>query len=118
MKIKSFVITSALVGGLFCSASAVTTVASAKNASFEAPAPASVVSPANLPSSLKGATVTLRLTVDAAGNPSDIKVVGEDNAKVRLSLVSAVAQWKFKPALKNGVPVSSKVVLPLQLVED
>jgi TonB family protein len=114
MNIKSLVIASALAGGLFCSASAITTVAPAN---FQAPVPASVVSPTDLPPSLKGVIVTLRLTVDAAGNPSNIKIVRGDSEALRRNLVSAVSQWKFKPALKNGVPVATQIELPLQLVE-
>jgi TonB family protein len=117
MNIKSLVIASALAGGLFCSASAITTVTPGQITNFVAPVPASVVSPTDLPPSLKGATVILRLTVDAAGNPSNIKIVRGDSEALRRNLVSAVSQWKFKPALKNGVPVATQIELPLQLVE-
>jgi hypothetical protein len=32
------------------------------------------------------------------------------------SLTAAVAQWEFTPVQKNGVPVATKVVLPLKLI--
>jgi len=119
MKIKSLVIASALAGGLFVSASALTTVDASGRpaAAFEAPAPAAIVAPTDLPRSHLGATVTLRFTVDAAGHATDIKVVGERNATLSRSLQAAVSQWKFKPALRNGVPVTTKVELPLELQE-
>ncbi|SDS16647.1 TonB family protein [Opitutus sp. GAS368] len=117
MKIKSLVIASALAGGLFCSASALTTVAPGKIANFEAPAPESVVSPTRLPASSNGSIVTLSMTIDESGRPHNIKVVSRGDQDLAPRLVSAVSQWKFKPALRNGVPVSIKVVLPLQLIE-
>lgn len=121
MKTKSFVIAAALVGGLFASASAVTIVdtglAALVAGKFEAPVPASIVHPVNLPPSYIGATVNLKFTVDETGQAHDIRVVSNKDRVVAKSLASAVSQWKFTPARMNGVPVSSKVELPLQLVE-
>lgn len=120
MKTKSLVIAAALLGGLLSSASAFTLVVPAAPApplKFEAPAPATVVSPTELPSSFKGQTVDVALTISASGEVSDIRLVRGTDRYLTKSLVSALSQWKFTPARKNGVPVSSKVVLPLQVVE-
>ena len=120
MKTKSLVIAAALVGGLLSTASALTLVAPNTNATgpvkFEAPVPAKIVSPINLPRSHMGATVNLKFTVDENGQAHDIRVVSDKDRAAAKSLVSAISQWKFTPARKNGVPVSSKVILPLELV--
>ena len=119
MKTKSLVI-AALLGGLLSSASAFTLVTPAATATpvkFEAPVPSKVVSPTELPPSFKGQTVDVSFTVDVNGQVSNVRLVRATDQYLTKSLVSALSQWKFTPARKNGVPVSTKVVLPLQLVE-
>ena len=120
MKSKSLVIAATLLGGLFSSVSALTIDAPGANAAapdkFEAPVPVSVVNPTNLHPSYKGATVNMKFTVDETGQAHDIRVVSDKDRAAAKSLVSAISQWKFTPARKNGVPVSSKVILPLELV--
>ncbi len=120
MKTKSLVIAAALLGGLFSSASAFildAPAAPAPSVKFEAPTPAKVVSPTGLPSSYKGQTVEVAFTISAAGEVSDVRLVRGIDPNLTKRLVTALSQWKFTPARKNGVPVSSKVVLPLQVVE-
>jgi TonB family protein len=119
MKIKSLVIATALVVGLFsASAYAYTSDAIGQGVQYlQAPVPIKIVSPTGLPYSLKGETVTLLLTIDAAGQPHNIKIVIGDTPMLRRSLVAAVSQWQFTPALRNGVPVSTKIVMPLRLEE-
>ena len=120
MKSKSLVIAAALVGSLCSSVSAVTIVdtglAAVIAGKLEAPVPVSIVNPANLPPSYKGATVNLKFTVDETGQAHDIRVVSNKDRVVAKNLAAAISQWKFTPARQNGVPVSSKVTLPLQLV--
>ena len=121
MKMKSLVIAAALLGGLLSTASAVTLVdtglAAVVAGKNEAPVPVHVVNPTNLPRSHMGATVNLKFTVDEHGRAHDIRVVSDKDRAAAKSLVAAISQWKFTPARKNGVPVSAKVELPLQLVE-
>lgn len=119
MKTKSLVIAAALLGGLLSSASAfaLDTSGAAASGKFEAPVPVSIVNPTNLHPNYKGATVRVKFTVDEAGQAHDIRVVSAKDAVVAKSLESAISQWRFTPARRNGVPVSAKVELPLQLVE-
>ncbi|HKB57970.1 MAG TPA: energy transducer TonB [Lacunisphaera sp.] len=122
MKIKSIVLTAAVLVGLSVSAHAVTTEAHGKSAAaaavkFEAPAPTKVVQPMGLSRRLEGATVTLRFTVDEAGKPHDIRVLAPHDGALTRNLVSAVSQWEFTPGRKNGRAVSTHVELPIQLVD-
>lgn len=116
---KILTLSAILLGGVISSAFA-TTAAShanvAKAVAFEAPVLEKVVSPTGLSRRHEGATVTVTMNVDDKGQPSNISVAGND-AKLTRSLVTAVSQWQFTPAKKNGVAVPSKIVLPVELVE-
>jgi TonB family protein len=117
---KLLALSAIALGGVISSAFATTASSHAnvaKAVAFEAPVVAKVVSPTGLSSSLKGSTVTLTMTIDDKGQPSDIRVSGND-AKLTRSMVSAVSQWQFAPAKKNGIAVSSRIVLPVELTEE
>jgi hypothetical protein len=81
------------------------------------PVPVKVVSPTHLPRSYENATVEVALTIDAQGVPHDVRPVGKIDRRVEQSLVTAVSQWRFTPNVVNGQPVSTRVLLPLQLVD-
>lgn len=121
MNTKNLVLVSAVLGGLLSiPAMATTTVAHHQSTSalkFEAPVPVRVVPPTGLPRSHEGATIILSLTVDAAGRPDDIKIVSRGDQGLSGHIVPAVSQWRFTPARKNGIAVTSKVMLPLELVD-
>ena len=122
MKMKSIAFGAALLGGLLSTAAFATTteahdIVTATVAQFVKPAPLKVVTPTGLSRVLVGVTLRLRLTIDAAGQPHDVKVVGPHEDRLTRGVVSAVAQWQFTPALENGVPVSVRAELPLQLTD-
>jgi TonB family protein len=81
------------------------------------PAPLAVVTPA-LDSRFAGQQVTLEFVVDATGKPMLISSAtpGAD-AELVAAVSAAVAQWKFAPALVDGLPVAKKVVLPVNIVD-
>ena len=117
---KFLLLSAALLGGVLSTSAFATTAdahARVAKAAFEAPVVTKVVSPAGLARRFEGATVTVSLTVDANGQPSDIKLVSQGDRALSRSLVSAISQWHFTPAKKNGVPVTTKVMLPVELVE-
>ena len=120
MKTSHSLVSTVVFAGLLSVSAFATTPAAHRQATaalkFEKPAPATVVSPTELPPSFEGRTVDVSLTIDAAGQPHDVKVVSTNNKSLRKSLVAAISQWSFKPARKNGVPVSTKVLLPVELV--
>lgn len=122
MNLKRLLLSAALLGGVL-STSALATTADAhavvtNSVRFEAPAIAKLVSPVGLSRRHEGTTVRLAFTIDAAGQPHDIRVVSPSNdPALTRQLVPAVAQWQFTPAKKNGVAVATKVVVPVQLVD-
>ena len=79
------------------------------------PTPTKVVGPTDLSSRYCGAVVTLRLTVEATGEPRDISVDSPRDPQLVRAMMKAVAQWRFAPARKDGLPIATKVVLPIRL---
>lgn len=120
MKIKSVVATAAVLGGILplSSFAAVIAPLHAPAATvFAAPAPAEVVSPTGLLRRHAGTVVRLGLTIDAAGRPHDIRILSGQDENLARNLLPAVARWRFTPALKDGTPVETRVVLPVELVD-
>jgi len=54
-------------------------------------------------------TVVLWIVVDAQGNVSDVRVVKPLGLGLDEKAVDTVRTWRFKPALRNGVPVAVRV---------
>jgi protein TonB len=81
------------------------------------PLPVSVVAP-TLGHEYSGAVVELEFVVDSTGQPTQFSVKSASDNTLATAVVDAVRQWKFKPALKNGVPVATKVALPVKVVDE
>ncbi|MFZ5495967.1 MAG: TonB family protein [Verrucomicrobiota bacterium] len=89
----------------------------ATGSAFRAPVPVKVVSPAGLPRRYQNEVIRLSLTIDEQGRPSNVALLtGRDPALVE-RLLPAVSQWRFQPAMRDGRPVSTRVVLPIEVVE-
>lgn len=54
----------------------------------------------------------LELLVDEHGYVADVAVLESSSAPLSEAAREAAWQWKFKPAIKDGVPVSSRVLQP------
>ena len=83
----------------------------------DVPVPVTVVSPSVSPE-YSGTTVQLEFTVDVTGKPADLSVKSDTDTKLAVAVIDAVKQWRFKPALTNGVPTATKVVLPVKIVDE
>lgn len=79
------------------------------------PVPVKVVNPTNLPRTFVKSTVNIALTVDENGVPKDIQAVGRVDKALAARVVAAVAQWRFSPKQVDGVPVSGRFVLPIEV---
>lgn len=51
----------------------------------------------------------LSLVVDAKGKPQDVRVVRALGMGLDEKAIEAVSQYRFKPAMKNGMPVPVKI---------
>ena len=81
------------------------------------PVPVAVVTPSVGPE-YNGATVQIEFIVDTNGKPVAFSVKSAVDDTLAASVVSAVKQWRFKPAEKDGAPVATKVALPVRIVDD
>lgn len=81
-----------------------------------APVPLSVVAPSVNPDSV-GQEVDIVFVVDTTGKATDVSVKSGTDKDLADASVKAVKQWRFAPAVVNGVPVATKCVLPIRVVE-
>jgi protein TonB len=54
-------------------------------------------------------TCVLRLIVDAAGHPRDVRVVRGLGFGLDAKAIEAVQQWRFQPSMKDGRPVDVQI---------
>lgn len=91
-------------------------VASYREHNPAVPAPVRVVVPsAALPyGDDKTGSVDVTFVVDAKGKPTEISVAyASDDALVE-PVIEAVGRWEFTPATRDGVPVATRVLLPVR----
>lgn len=81
------------------------------------PVPISVVTP-EVASRFAGQQVVLEFVVDTTGKPTQIASGSPAaNRELVASVLAAVEQWQFAPALADGKPVARKVALPVKIVD-
>lgn len=54
--------------------------------------------------------VTVSFTVTPQGDVTDAAIVASTQRRLEKPALSAIRTWKFRPATKGGVPVSSRVI--------
>jgi len=63
----------------------------------------------------EGGMVLLRVNVGSDGTPTDIDVAQRSGSRdLDRAAISAVSKWQFRPATRNGRPVASTVVVPVE----
>lgn len=82
----------------------------------DVPVPVEVISPVASPDFV-GQQVDVEFVVDKMGKPTAITVKSPADLSAERTVKSAVARWKFSPAVRDGQAVSMKVVLPVRFVE-
>jgi TonB family protein len=80
------------------------------------PTPISVVTP-QVGANDIGQTVEVEFVVDSTGHTSGFSVKSASDRALADAVVDAVKQWHFSPAQRNGAPVTTKVVLPVRVVD-
>lgn len=81
------------------------------------PVPVAVVAP-SVSADYNGSVVQIEFVVDAKGRPDRFRVRSTPDSDVASAVVDAVKQWRFTPALADGKPVATKVVLPVRIVDE
>lgn len=79
------------------------------------PVPISVVSP-EVEWYDVGQACQVEFVVDTTGRTSGFAVKSTTDRDLAAAVVDAVKQWRFTPAQQNGVPVATRVILPVRVV--
>ena len=112
--IKMILFTSFLLPAALCAKSAEEAYVESFAGRTDVPVPISVVRPVVDPGH-EGERVWLSFIVGGDGVPREIAApVDADQTLVR-QLAAAVSQWRFKPLLRDGVPVRTRVTLPFNV---
>jgi len=82
----------------------------------DVPVPIAVVSP-KVDGYDIGQSVQVEFVVDTTGHATGINNKSASDRAFAEAVVDAVKQWRFTPALHNGAPVATKVILPVRVVE-
>jgi TonB family protein len=69
--------------------------------------------PIRLRHSHQSGSVILNFTVDESGKPTEISVKSSDHPLFEEPAMTALAAWKFKPAMKAGKPVKARMQVPV-----
>lgn len=64
----------------------------------------------------KEGTVLLKLHIDEEGRPVEIEIIKKAGYGFDEAALNAIKQSRFRPAMKNGIPVSSVVIVPVRFV--
>jgi len=81
------------------------------------PVPVAVVSP-SVGAEYAGTTVQIEFVVDATGKTAEFNVKSDTDSMLAAAVTDALKQWRFTPAMTNGVAVATRVSLPILIVDD
>lgn len=70
------------------------------------------VYPANAVPPGEHVDVVLAVTIDPDGNVTEIQVLESGGSALDEAATTAVRQWKFRPAMRNGKPIASRIKVP------
>jgi protein TonB len=87
-------------------------------AAITAPAPSYVEAPITLDAE-PGMVVFVTLSVNAEGEVEKVQAISlGDTPLFTSSVMNTVKRWSFKPAMKDGVAVKSRVMVPFRVVAE
>jgi TonB family protein len=72
--------------------------------------------PADQIAAARQVTLVLRITIAADGSVTDPEVIESGGPAFDAAALAAVRQWRFRPALREGVPVPSRIRIPFLFV--
>lgn len=79
-------------------------------------APANVVNPTDLPLNFARQVVNIEFSVDAAGQPQDIKILSNVDRAAKQRILKAFKQWKFQSTATGNADAAKRYILPLEIV--
>ncbi|MBS0662155.1 MAG: energy transducer TonB [Verrucomicrobia bacterium] len=118
MKILKYLLGAALFGSLLSVSAYALNRDNVAAPVLTTPVVKEVVHPTGLMDRHEGITVNVSMTIDAQGKPHDIRLLSLRDPYLVKQLVPTLAQWRFAPATRDGVPVSMKVILPVKLIAE
>ena len=89
--------------------------ASSLNTTTPPPTPTAVVRPTGLPLHFAKAIIEVEFSLDAAGQPQDIKVLALSDPTVKRQLLAAFRQWRFAGGASDATNGPKRFVLPIEL---
>lgn len=85
---------------------------SSYNGRTDIPVPMKVATP-KIPAQYGGETIRVSFIVDESGKVNTVKLLTAVDSKTEMEISKALAQWEFKPFVKNGTPSIVPVQLPI-----
>lgn len=70
--------------------------------------------PYNLKKEVERAEVVVEFIVDSHGDTRDIRVLSSTHAGFERSAIEGVAKWRFRPGLKTGRKVNTRMMVPIR----
>jgi TonB family protein len=70
------------------------------------------VSRADLPAGVEG-DVVVEVTIDEQGNVAGLKLIRGIGYGIEDRVLATLRQWRFRPALKDGVAISSQHIVTM-----
>jgi hypothetical protein len=80
--------------------------------------PSKVVKPTHLPRTFTRSVVDVEFSLDAAGQPRDIRLPSVSDKVLKKAITEAFAQWKFSSAVRQEKGENTRFILPLELIPE
>ena len=78
----------------------------------------SVVKPTGLPYNFKNAVINVEFSLDASGQPRNVKVLWVDDPVLKRQLLAAFRQWRFEVDARDANETGKRFILPIELRAD
>ena len=78
----------------------------------------SVVKPTGLPYNFKDTVINVEFSLDASGQPRDIKVLWVNDPVLKRQLLTAFRQWRFEVSGSEATEAGKRFILPIELRAD
>jgi protein TonB len=70
--------------------------------------------PYQLKSTIDSAEVIVEFIVDSHGDPRDVRATASSHGGFELAAVEGVSKWRFRPGMKDGRKVNTRMMVPIR----